>query len=568
MDKSGVSVIVKANLTKADWELYGETWSKANIPNPFISPQVLQLNTTGTLHIAFIYRLEEIIGAIPFQLRDKTLSVAGEEKSDAINFLFIPSTPTYIKQEAILATFKAINFNSFFSGKLADNRFDYLLVIRALKQLGFKYTAIKTIKNPMVKLGEEYSEESFLKIFSKRNTRNYCNKLRKNFGYDITAIEEFEENKVRKWLEAFFTFHIARWNATDTPSIYSDEKIREELYKKVKAWLNDKVGLLFSVDVNNEPFAMALSLKSGESIIYHQISSTGEETYHKYPKQKILILELAKWMIENSYRNLDFGVGVEPYKYEYANKDPYIMRLYAAKSVTSIQYIKGGLDYYYQNNPKTQKILNGKVRPTITKAKTTANLLKTKLAVNLKEADGNYTAILKKLARKGKPNIEYFYQYIGEPKIVTANNVKLAKVGMLDMLKFYEQEIILTPQKRLHYVNALVEKTKEPWGLYTDDNELAAIAWLAEPTKNDDPPIEGIKNLKVIIDCFTAKKNRGKGYYPILISYLAEQQKNSTVMIYTNDWNIASQKGILKAGFKEVITRKTAGDKHEWLDRK
>lgn len=564
-----IQAIVKNNLEQKDWDTYQQVWEKVSIPNPFIAPSILKLQNSKTLRVVFIHHKEEIIGVIPFHLQNGTLRIAGEEKSDVLNFSFLPVVPIYIKQEAVTETFKAISFKGIFSGKLANNGFDYLLVVRALKQLGFKLIAIKSIQNPLVKLSnEEYSDEGFLKIFSKRNTRNYCNKLQKNFGYTITAIQKFEETEVRKWLETFFTFHIARWNATSTPSIYSDANMREELYQKVKAWLNDNVGLLFSVDVEGKPFAMALSLKKGETVIYHQICSTGEAVYSKYPKQKILILELVKWMLENGFKSIDFGVGVEPYKYEYANKEPYTMRLYGAKSVFSKMYLKGITDYYYQKNPKLQNLLNGKIRPTIGKVKTKIGLLKAKLNVNLKEANGSYLGVLKKLTRKGKPNIEHFYKFENTPINKPNTGLSIAKVGMLDLLEFYEKEILLTPQKRLHYVNALVENTKEPWGLYTKDNKLAALAWLAEPAKDDDPPVAGIENLKVIIDCFTAKEHRGKGYYPVLINYLAEQQSDCAVMIYTNDWNIASQKGIVKAGFKEIVTRKTVGEKHEWIGKK
>lgn len=566
-----IKVLVKNNLTKQDWQTYKEIWQTADVANAFLAPAILQLKDTKVLHIAFVYQNETLIGALPFNLNNKTLSVAGEEKSDAINLIFLAQTPVYIKLESIVEALKQISFTSFFSGKLADDRFEYLLVIKALKQIGFKYIAIKSIQNPIAKLSEgEYTDDAFLKIFSKRNTRNYCNKLQKNFGYKVTAIQNFEEESVKKWLETFFTFHIARWNTTNTPSIYSESSVRETLYKRVKAWLQENIGILFSIDVgeSNSPFAMAICLKNGDGIIYHQICSTGEEVYSKYPKQKILILELVKWMLDNGFKSLDFGVGVEPYKYEYANKAPYTIRLYGANSVFSKMYLKGVTDYYYQQNPKLQKLLNGKIRPTISKVKTKLALVKTKLRVNLRETNGNYFALFQKVLRKSKPNIEHFYQFTKNAEYSIPDNCKIAKVGMVDMLNFYEQEIILTPQKKLHYVNAIIEKNKQSWGLYNGGDKLAAIAWVAEPTDNDAPPIPNLNNLKVIVDCFTAKEARGKGYYPVLINHLAKQQNDDTVMIYTNDWNIASQKGILKAGFKEVDTRRTVGEKHEWIGRK
>jgi hypothetical protein len=561
-----IQVKIKHNLEQKDWLAYEQVWEKSGNCNPFIAPSLLKLQNSKTLKIAFIHNYEEAIGAIPLHLQNGVLSLAGEEKSDIINFSFLPTVPIYLKQEAVKETFKFINFRGFVSCKLANNGFDYLLVMQALKQLGFKLIVTKAIKNPLVSFNNnEYTDEKFLKVFSKRNTRNYCNKLQKNFGYTITAIQQFEESEVKNWLENFFTFHIARWNATKTPSIYSDRIMREDLYQRVKAWLNDKVGLLFSVDVAGKPFAMAICLKKAGTVIYHQISSTGEGVYSRYPKQKILILELVKWMLENGFKSIDFGVGVEPYKYEYTNKDPYTMRIYAAKSVYSKIYLKGAIDYHYQKNLKLQNLLNGIIRPTIGKVKNKVSLFKAKLKVNLQETNGSYLGLLKKFIRKGKPEIEFFYRFKNTLINGLKDGERITKVGMLDVLNFYEKELLLSPQKKLYYVNVLVENTKEPWGLYTSNNKLAALAWLADPAKHQCPQDENIENLKVIIDCITAKNHRGNGYYPILINYLAREQKDSSVMIYTHDWNIASQRGITKAGFEKIIIRKTTKTKYEWL---
>lgn len=58
------------------------------------------------------------------------------------------------------------------------------------------------------------------------------------------------------------------------------------------------------------------------------------------------------------------------------------------------------------------------------------------------------------------------------------------------------------------------------------------------------------EKINCIIDCVTIKEYRGKGYYSGLINYIVANS-DSASLIYANDKNIASNKGIIKAGFKK-----------------
>ncbi len=53
-----------------------------------------------------------------------------------------------------------------------------------------------------------------------------------------------------------------------------------------------------------------------------------------------------------------------------------------------------------------------------------------------------------------------------------------------------------------------------------------------------------------IFDCITPEKYRGKGYYPSLINRLIMIETICPNIIYASSSNVASNKGILKCGFK------------------
>lgn len=86
-------------------------------------------------------------------------------------------------------------------------------------------------------------------------------------------------------------------------------------------------------------------------------------------------------------------------------------------------------------------------------------------------------------------------------------------------------------------------------------NQPAGHAWMIT---NDCPVKDSIpfvldKNQSMIHYCYVSPEFRGKNIYPLMLSYLNKkafnQLNNQKVFIWTDISNIASQKGIEKAGF-------------------
>jgi hypothetical protein len=543
---------------------YQNVWLKSYSPNPFLTEKLLYIAQQAghQVLVAFFFTDEVLIGALPFYFKNSHFCMFGEEKSDGLDLIFSKGVSLIDKYELLLKLFSELNLISASLKKLTTYSYNYLIIVKVFRQIGFKEVAAISYKNPIVKhLTETPDYDSFIKIFSKRNTRNYCNKLNREFGYKVTAIEHYNADTVAEWMNHFYQQHIQRWNNTKTESIYSYSQNQIILNKKVKAWLENKIGVLFSIDVNNCPLAMAICLKQGDTILYHQISSTDVSIYKSYPKQKILILELAKWMVSNHFIRLDFGIGSENYKYEYSNFEREIIHLEFSKSRWKLYHIKSLVNYIYRKNIFLQKLNNEYLKRISGMLRT----LMMRLNYYKKEFQSDKWFFYKKIVRTINKEQMFFYKFNAKGlTYLLFESHKIRPLGFIEVINFYEKEIVLTLAKRNFYIRKLYEGVDIPYGLFNHQNEVVSIAWLNKAKENEKPPLFTECEVFSVDDCYTLRSERGKGYYPILINYIA-QSVNNIVLIYTNDWNIASQKGIAKAGFEPIAKRiKSKSREYEW----
>jgi hypothetical protein len=77
-----------------------------------------------------------------------------------------------------------------------------------------------------------------------------------------------------------------------------------------------------------------------------------------------------------------------------------------------------------------------------------------------------------------------------------------------------------------------------------------------EVTRKDDPPVLKLKEDEAeITGCETLANFRGKGIYSYAIRMMAEiarEQKIRYIFMKTRQDNVAAQRGILKAGLKQI----------------
>ena len=182
-------------------------------------------------------------------------------------------------------------------------------------------------------------------------------------------------------------------------------------------------------------------------------------------------------------------------------------------------------------------------------------LFKVKLLVKGIQEDKFY--LFKKIKQKIKQEQVYFYVYKGVKSGLTRDDVSIRKITLDEVFDFYEKEGGLTDRNRKFYLEVVPSEERVPWGLFNSKMELASIMFIVTPTPEYVPNINlGLKEkILVLLDATTAKTHRGNGYYPILLKAIAEQYPEESVLGLANDWNIASQKGLIKAGYVQFATR-------------
>lgn len=547
---------------------YKKIWSESGSPNPFISPNILERlgSKKESIHIAFVYNDTKTIGAIPYTFKNGCLKMAGESMSDSIDLLFVPEISLHQKYEAICCFIREVSPKSLAFRKLCDINLNTLLIIKAFKELSYHWTYVASWKNLFVQNDiQPFDSAVFLKKFNKGNTRNYSNKFKKEQNYSVNVIQKYDALSVHKWMEFFYMYHELRWSQTSTPSIYSSQTERDELEAKVNAWIAEGSCILFSLDVENKPVSMAICLTNNKSIIYHQIAYKSTPDILKYRINKLLIFELSKWMVDNHYEILDFGVGNELYKYEYTQVEKRIIRLYASKNIFSKIYLKGVFDFHYQKSPRIQSFLNNYLRVYLIRFQLWISSIKSKMIPFFRLIKSDRKQLIEKIRRKWVKDVQIFYQF--RPNLNAVKNDDLVSIKIVtsnEVIKFYKAEFELSMQKRIYYLKKIEEGQVVPYAIVDKDANVLCIAWRSLPNEIETPANFVLNNPIVIIDCLTSKNHRGKGYYPILIRHIALQHKGNT-LIYTNDWNIASQRGILKAGFEAIAKRIKRNSKtYEW----
>jgi len=190
------------------------------------------------------------------------------------------------------------------------------------------------------------------------------------------------------------------------------------------------------------------------------------------------------------------------------------------------------------------------------------------LKINLlvKGLRGDKFYLFKKIHQKIKKEQVLFFLFKEANEDLVKNKLTIRKISLEEIFEFYQNEGGLTERNREFYLRVVPSGDRVPWGLFNERNELASIMFVVKPTPEYIPNIDvGLKEkILVILDARTAQAHRGNGYYPVLLMAIATSYQSTSVLGLANDWNIASQRGLIKAGFKHFATR-WGKDNFKWV---
>ena len=158
-------------------------------------------------------------------------------------------------------------------------------------------------------------EEHARRVASGKTIRRRYNFLRKSENFKILHLEEVDE--ALRCFDHFAAQHIRRWSDTPAPSLFL-KMANREFYRELIRTLLPQGRLIFTVlEYEGNPIAYHFGFDYGSKIIWYKPSY--DPGYARLSPGSVLLTHLIEYCLERGYKELDFGIGDEPFKRRYAN---------------------------------------------------------------------------------------------------------------------------------------------------------------------------------------------------------------------------------------------------------
>jgi len=185
--------------------------------------------------------------------------------------------------------------------------------------------------------GHESSAHSILRKPSLRRRHNQVTRLGKLESRHLTSAADVEP-----LLERFFEQHIARWDGTETPSLFHQLPNRR-FYSELTERLNGTGWLLFTlVELDGRPIATHYGFDYNDAQIWYK--PTFDPAYASQSPGLLLVRELIQRAVDRNLREFDFTVGNEPFKARFTNH---------VRKTVQIQVFRESARYYYEQSKHT-----------------------------------------------------------------------------------------------------------------------------------------------------------------------------------------------------------------------
>lgn len=165
-----------------------------------------------------------------------------------------------------------------------------------------------------------------IRLPQKKSLRRHYNHFSRSGRLEFKA--RIAREDVPRYLDLLIAQHVARWARTDTPSLFTDERMRA-FFSEIARALEETDWLLFSA-VLHEGRAIALhfGFEYGNRIIWYKPSFDVDLARHS--PGEVLIKFLLEYALERGVQQLDFTIGEDAFKYRFANRAPlnYAVRVF------------------------------------------------------------------------------------------------------------------------------------------------------------------------------------------------------------------------------------------------
>ena len=352
------------------WQAYTELWKNSLNRPAFQSPKFIRFLAAwakGEIAICQGYLDGQLMAVALFKKKAGVYHFLSDEKSDHNFFVIHEScSESEISEffENFLAEVKKEKWAMILHRQ--PETASYLPVLKKLGESSGMFWA--TSRCSVCPMFVAESPEDLYAQMNKSRVRTYANRLKKQHQATFEALTGSED--LENWVKEYCRIHLKRWASTDTPSVYRDETRQQFLYDCLKAWIADGILVRFSINTPEGRIAFKVGLIQQNSLISH--SHTYDPDYHSSGPGKVLLRHAGEWMKNNGLSTLDFGYGNESYKYQYANREVELTRIYASGDFNMVFMLKTWMMKFAKNaskNRKLQTFYRQNIKPLVLKMK-------------------------------------------------------------------------------------------------------------------------------------------------------------------------------------------------------
>jgi CelD/BcsL family acetyltransferase involved in cellulose biosynthesis len=413
-----------------------------------------------------------------------------------------------------------------------------------LEQSGWRSRAFSATPCPVVRKppGPGAANE-LLKEFNRHSRlRTKENRLKRMPGFAFEALEDGDD--LETWAREFADVHEWRWNRTRTPSLYRDSRTRGVFLDHLRAWSRDRVLRRFAIRLNRQRYAFAACLTGGDRLVYYQLANV--PAFRELSLGKLLVRSTGAWMCHNGFLTLDFGVGDEEYKHDFATQTDMLWKVYAAPRSTSVLLARAAVQEHIRHTPAARKVwtrcVNDLVRGRLIAAASDARAAVQRFRAT-RTQEWNSFARSRALGRTAPSNRTY--GGVGKSGVIDPNVVSL---DTTELLKLTDARRPAPPANRACAIERYYNGAR-PVALLGDGRPVMAV-WLVPPDASrpaiDDPLCWRIEPLVFL------RGSRTPGVLARLLSGCLGMVPSRAPVLLTAPKNSLLRRELASAGFESV----------------
>jgi len=354
--------VTRSALSNDFWEKFSLLWQNSLDRSPFKSPHILRYfaeMTKDKITVFQCFNKKQLLGVVFLKENAGTYTFLSDLKTD-VNFFVLDHqlSPEEQKQffEGFLQTVKREKWKLILNNQPAWANYMSLFE-EAGKSSGLYWLNYNYSVCPIAEA--DSPEELHARIGASHKFRYYANRLIKqqNAVFEVLT----DDSDMDTWVEDFCQTHIRRWADTSTPSQYVSSERRQFLAACLRAWQLDAVLVRFSIRTPEGRIGFAIGLLEEKSVVFH--ATTYHPDYGKYSPGKALIYFITGWMVPHGLRILDFGDGDEPYKYEAANREHVLTRIFISGKLNLLFIARTQFIKAVRGNKKAYDLYQNKLKP-------------------------------------------------------------------------------------------------------------------------------------------------------------------------------------------------------------